>query len=77
MSDAAAVQQAIALLVERFGGIDLLINNAGITHRSRVADTSLAVFERIMAVNWLVKSRSAALPINVAASDRRPVRCKA
>jgi len=52
VSDSMAVQQAVALVLERFGGIDVLINNAGITHRSRVADTSLAVFERIMAVNF-------------------------
>lgn len=52
VSDAAAVQRAVALVVERFGGIDVLVNNAGITHRSRIADTSLAVFERIMAVNF-------------------------
>lgn len=64
VSDAAAVQQAVALVVERFGGIDVLVNNAGITHRSRVADTSLAVFERIMAVNFYgaLHCTQAALP---------------
>lgn len=68
VSDAAAVQQAVALVVERFGGIDVLINNAGITHRSRVADTSLAVFERIMAVNFYgaLHCTQAALPSLVA-----------
>lgn len=64
VSDAAAVQQAITLVVERFGGIDVLVNNAGITHRSRVADTSLKVFERIMAVNFYgaLHCTQAALP---------------
>ncbi|MBA1262361.1 SDR family oxidoreductase [Stutzerimonas sp. NM35] len=64
VSDAAAVQQAIALVVERFGGIDVLVNNAGITHRSRVVDTSLKVFERIMAVNFYgaLHCTQAALP---------------
>jgi len=52
VSDRAAVQQAITLVIERYGGIDVLVNNAGITHRSRVADTSLTVFQRIMAVNF-------------------------
>ncbi len=37
---------------ERFGGLDVLINNAGITHRSRVADTDPAVFAKVMAVDW-------------------------
>ena len=64
VSDAAAVQQAIALVVERFGGIDVLVNNVGITHRSRVVDTSLKVFERIMAVNFYgaLHCTQAALP---------------
>lgn len=68
VSDAAAVQQSVALVVERFGGIDVLINNAGITHRSRVADTHLAVFERIMAVNFYgaLHCTQAALPSLVA-----------
>lgn len=52
VADAQAVQQAIGLVEERFGGIDLLLNNAGITHRSTFADTELAVFQRIMAVNY-------------------------
>jgi NAD(P)-dependent dehydrogenase (short-subunit alcohol dehydrogenase family) len=50
VADAAAVAQAMALTVERFGGIDVLVNNAGITHRSSFADTELAVFQRIMAI---------------------------
>jgi NAD(P)-dependent dehydrogenase (short-subunit alcohol dehydrogenase family) len=64
VSDATAVQQAIALVVDRFGGI----NNAGITHRSRVADTSLKVFERIMAVNFYgaLHCTQAALPSLIA-----------
>ncbi|WXL25026.1 SDR family oxidoreductase [Ectopseudomonas mendocina] len=52
VADADAVAQAMALVIERFGGIDVLVNNAGVTHRSRFADTDLAVFERVMAVNY-------------------------
>lgn len=68
VADEAAVQQAVALVVERFGGIDMLVNNAGITHRSRVAETSRAVFERIMAVNFYgaLHCTQAALPSLVA-----------
>ncbi|HBB99236.1 MAG TPA: short chain dehydrogenase, partial [Pseudomonas sp.] len=64
VSDAEAVQRAIALVVERYGGIDVLVNNAGITHRSPVANTSLAVFERVMAVNFYgaLHCTQAALP---------------
>lgn len=32
--------------------LDLLINNAGITHRSQASVTDPAVFQRLMAVNW-------------------------
>ena len=52
VSDDQACAEAMAQVVEPFGGIDLLINNAGITHRSAFADTDLSVFQRIMAVNY-------------------------
>ncbi len=45
-------QDAIARIIQRFGGIDLLINNAGITHRSSFRDTNLEVFQRVMGVNF-------------------------
>lgn len=48
----ADCQRAVCQVLERFGGIDLLINNAGITHRSAVAETELGVFQRVMAVNY-------------------------
>ena len=36
----------------RFGRIDILINNAGITHRSPAAKTDPAVLKKVMAVDW-------------------------
>lgn len=43
---------AMAVVIREFGGIDVLINNAGITQRSRFADTQLDVFHKVMAVNF-------------------------
>lgn len=64
VADAAAVESAVALAMERFGGIDLLVCNAGVTQRSAFADTDLAVFQRIMAVNFFgaLHCAQAALP---------------
>lgn len=44
----AAMAQATAC----FGGIDVLINNAGIAHRSAFADTQVDVLRRVMDVNF-------------------------
>ncbi len=44
----SAIQQAIA----HYGGIDVLINNAGITHYSQFSETDLTVFKRVMDVNF-------------------------
>lgn len=52
VADAVQVERCMALVVEQFGGVDLLLNNAGITHRSRFVDTELEVFRRVMAVNY-------------------------
>ena len=68
VADAQAVQRAVAQTLERFGDIDVLVNNAGITHRSTFAETEMAVFQRIMAVNYFgaVHCTKAALPSLIA-----------
>jgi NAD(P)-dependent dehydrogenase (short-subunit alcohol dehydrogenase family) len=43
---------AIDAVIDAFGGIDVLINNAGITHVSPVASTEVDVVRRIMDVNF-------------------------
>ncbi len=44
--------RAIAQARQALGGIDLLINNAGITHRSAFAQTRSEVIRRVMEVNY-------------------------
>jgi len=52
VTDQAKCAAAMAAVIQEFGGIDVLVNNAGITQRSRFADTQLSVFHKVMAVNF-------------------------
>jgi len=51
ITDTEQVQTAITAVREALGSIDVLINNAGIVHRSAFADTRPEVFRRVMEVN--------------------------
>lgn len=52
VTDAAACERAAAAVIEAWGAIDVLINNAGITHRSAYRRTDPAVTRRVMEVNF-------------------------
>jgi NAD(P)-dependent dehydrogenase (short-subunit alcohol dehydrogenase family) len=60
--------RAMAAARRAFGGIDTLVNNAGITHRSAFARTDAAVIRRVMEVNFFgaLHCTHAALPDLVA-----------
>ncbi len=54
VSDAASVEAAIRAPVDRFGRLDVLVNNAGITGDQRATtlhETPIEEFDRVMAVN--------------------------
>jgi NAD(P)-dependent dehydrogenase (short-subunit alcohol dehydrogenase family) len=60
----ADCEAAIAATITAFGGVDVLVNNAGITHRSAFAATDSAVLRRVVEVNLFgaIELTRAALP---------------
>ena len=53
--DVAGEEECTAVMeqvIERCGGIDVLVNNAGITQRSAFVDTRTSVYRKVMDVNF-------------------------
>ena len=51
VADEAATTAAVAWAVETLGGLDVLVNNAGIVLEKPLLDTTAAEFDRVIAVN--------------------------
>lgn len=51
VTDEAQVRALFDSTVREFGGIDVLVNNAGVAVEARIEDTAVADWERVMAVN--------------------------
>ncbi|MGH8977487.1 MAG: SDR family NAD(P)-dependent oxidoreductase [Acidimicrobiia bacterium] len=69
VTDAGSCEAAAAAVVEGFGTIDVLFNNAGIAGVGTVDETSLELWERVMAVNvrGVFLTAKAVLPTMIAA----------
>ncbi|MBL7255630.1 SDR family NAD(P)-dependent oxidoreductase [Paractinoplanes lichenicola] len=50
VTDEAAWQQAVAQVEKAYGGLDVLVNNAGLGHADTLEETSLELYEKVVAV---------------------------
>lgn len=68
MSDTDRLPSFVDAVYQRFGRIDYVFQNAGITQRSAVADTDFSVYQRIMDINFfgVVALTKAVLPTMLA-----------
>jgi len=65
VTDSSAAQDAVAQMVEEFGGLDVLVNNAGFGNVNSVEDTSLEEFRREIETNLFgtIIVTKAAIPV--------------
>jgi NAD(P)-dependent dehydrogenase (short-subunit alcohol dehydrogenase family) len=64
IADRASVTEAVAAVAERFGRIDIVINNAGIGAQGTIADNNDDEWARVLSINvtGIARVSSAALP---------------
>jgi len=53
LNNPETMTQITSEAISAFGKIDILINNAGISQRSRIIDTDLEVYKKLMDINYL------------------------
>lgn len=52
LSDLNSVKAKTTEILQIYGYVDVLINNAGMTYRGNILDTAIEVDQRLMAVNY-------------------------
>ncbi len=66
VSDSLALENCLQTIVQEWGDLDVLINNAGISRFSPITETDVAMFDRILSINlrpifitsrWLARHR--------------------
>ncbi|GAB3724724.1 SDR family oxidoreductase [Spirosoma lituiforme] len=68
IADTDSFSDCVRTVLERFGRLDYVFQNAGVTQRSTVADTDFSVYKRLMDINFfgVVALTKAVLPIMLA-----------
>jgi dehydrogenase/reductase SDR family member 7B len=52
VADSAQIELMCNEVIEDFGGVDILINNAGVSQRALVSDSPISIDRRIMEINY-------------------------
>lgn len=73
LCDLAALEAGFARLAARFGGLELLVNNAGLGYRARVEELDDALLRRLFATNVLAPMHSCRLALPLLRRGRAPV----
>ena len=53
LEDSKTLDEKVTAAIALFGGVDILVNNGGISQRSFAKDTNFSVDKRIMDINYL------------------------
>jgi len=65
-------RRMLAVAVEKFGGLDVLVNNAGVASWAHFADSSEAILRQIMEVNFFAPAELIRLAIPILVNGTQP-----